>query len=302
LASDVYNELGEFIKGRISEQEPMSRHTSWRIGGPAEIFVEPAGLEDLRRVLVYAQNRNLPVTVIGNGTNLLVSDRGIRGLVIQLGPGLSGLEVRGNEIYAEAGVSLPRLANRALRHGLAGFEILAGIPGTVGGALLMNAGANGCSVGDRVLRVEALDYAGNRMVFERFELKFMYRESCLSRRRVIVTGALFNGIPADREEIKSKMEEYQSRRRNTQPLEWPNAGSVFKNPPGDSAGRLIELAGCKEMRVGAIQVSSKHANFFINLGNGTAEDVLRLVEEVRRKVEEKCGVKLLLEVQKLGEF
>ncbi len=301
-SADVYNELGEVIKGRIREQEPMSGHTSWRIGGPADILVEPAGLEDLRRVLVYAQNRNLPVTVIGNGTNLLVSDRGIRGLVIKLGPGLSALEVRGNEIYAEAGVSLPRLANRALRYGLAGFEFLAGIPGTVGGALLMNAGANGCSVGDRVLRVEALDYAGNRVVFEKFELEFMYRESCLSRRRVIVTGALFNGIPADREEIKSKMEEYQSRRRNTQPLEWPNAGSVFKNPPGDSAGRLIELAGCKEMRVGAIQVSSKHANFFVNLGGGTARDVLRLVEKVRRKVEEKCGVKLLLEVQKLGEF
>ena len=298
----VYNGLKQFIKGRMVLAEPMSKHTSWRIGGPADCLLEPADRDDLRQALAYACRHGLPVTVVGNGTNLLVSDKGIRGLVFKLGPGLGELDVREGAVYAGAGVPLPRLANRALQAGLAGFEFLAGIPGTVGGALLMNAGANGCSMGERVSLVDALDLAGDEVVFTKNQLDFTYRKSCLSCRKVIVTGALFSGVPGAKEEIKSRMEEYQARRRSTQPLELPNAGSVFKNPPGDSAGRLIEQAGCKEMRVGAIQVSPRHANFFVNLGGGTAGDVMQLVEMVRRQVQEKCGLKLLMEVQRLGEF
>ncbi|HBX22705.1 MAG TPA: UDP-N-acetylmuramate dehydrogenase [Desulfotomaculum sp.] len=296
-----YNGLNQVIKGRVMASEPMSRHTSWRIGGPADFFVEPADSEDLCRALAWARNYGLPVIVIGNGTNLLVSDSGIRGLVIKLGAGLSGIEIKGAAICAGAGALLPRLANRALQAGLAGFEFLAGIPGTVGGALLMNAGANGCSVGERVKMVEAIDYQGHVVTFTKNELKFNYRKSCLSRRNLIITGASFEGMPCPGEEIKKRMDDYLSRRRSTQPLELPNAGSVFKNPPGDSAGRLIENAGCKEMRVGGIQVSPRHANFFVNLGGGTAADVLELVHTVRATVEDKCSVKLLLEVQILGE-
>jgi len=289
------------IKGRVLASEPMSKHTSWRIGGSADFFVEPADSEDLCRALAWARSNGLPVIVIGNGTNLLVSDSGVRGLVLKLGAGLSGIEIKDTSIYAGAGALLPRLANRALQAGLAGFEFLAGIPGTVGGALLMNAGANGCSVGERVQRVEAVDYEGNVITFGKNELEFNYRNSCLSRRNLIITGASFVGMPCQAEEIKKRMDDYLSRRRSTQPLELPNAGSVFKNPPGDSAGRLIESAGCKEMRVGGIQVSPRHANFFVNLGGGTAADVLELVQMVRSKVEDKCSVKLLLEVQILGE-
>jgi len=298
----MYNGLIKVLKGRVKASEPMSRHTSWRIGGPADYFAEPADPGDLCRALVWARDNGLPVTVIGNGTNLLVSDSGVRGLVLKLGSGLSGIEIEGVVINAGAGAPLPRLANMALQAGLSGFEFLAGIPGTVGGALLMNAGANGCSVGERVLRVETVDYEGHAATFEKNELEFKYRKSCLSRRNLIITGASFEGLFRPGEEIKRKMDDYLNRRRNTQPLEQPNAGSVFKNPPGDSAGRLIESAGCKEMRVGAIQVSPRHANFFVNLGGGTAADVLSLVRAVQSAVEEQCGVKLLLEVQMLGEF
>lgn len=298
----LYNSLSKVLKGRVKTSEPMSKHTSWRIGGPADYFAEPADSGDLSRTLAWARDNGLPVVVIGNGTNLLVSDSGIRGVAIKLGAGLSGIEIKGTVLNAGAGASLPRMANMAWQTEVAGFEFLAGIPGTVGGALLMNAGANGSSIGERVLRVETVDYDGRVAVLEKKELAFSYRKSCLSRRNLIITGAGFEGLPGSGEEIKKKMDDYLNRRRSTQPLEQPNAGSVFKNPPGDSAGRLIESAGCKEMRVGAIQVSPRHANFFVNLGGGTAADVLKLVQTVRSAVEEQCGVKLLLEVQMLGEF
>lgn len=280
----------------------MSKYTSWRIGGPADLLVKPRDEEDLRQALVYAQHHALPVTIIGNGTNLLVADRGIRGMVIKIGPGLANIEIHNHIIRAGAGAPLPLLARKAMQAGLAGFEFLAGIPGSVGGALVMNAGANGCAVGELVRQVIVCDYAGNSLIFEADELTFAYRQSCLARRNIIVAGVVLEGKPDRVEEIKERMELYLARRRQTQPLEYPNAGSVFKNPPGDSAGRLIELAGCKEIRVGNIQVSPRHANFFVNLGGGTAGEVLEIVQRVQNMVEEKCGVKLVLEVQKLGDF
>jgi len=300
--AERHEELRKLISGEVYQHEPMQRHTSWRIGGPADMFVIPRDEEDLRRALHYARRNGTPVYVVGNGTNLLVSDKGIRGMVVKIGPGLSNLEVCSGTITAGAGVSLPRLAGVAWQHGLSGFEFLAGIPGTVGGALVMNAGANGCSIGERVEKITGLDFAGNSVSLDKEELEFAYRRSCLARRGIIVTGVMLSGIPGDRDKIKERMDYYLERRRQTQPLDLPNAGSVFKNPPGDSAGRLIELTGCKEMRVGAVQVSSRHANFFVNLGGGTASDVLALIEKVRQMVEEKCGVRLELEVQKLGEF
>ncbi|TYO95913.1 UDP-N-acetylmuramate dehydrogenase [Desulfallas thermosapovorans] len=302
IDSVLHTEIQQSIKGPVYRQEPMSKYTSWRIGGPADLLIKPRDQEDLRRALVYARRYDLPVTVIGNGTNLLVSDRGIRGMVIKIGPGLGDINVRGHMIYAGAGAPLPLLARKAMQAGLAGFEFLAGIPGTVGGALIMNAGANGCAVGERVRQVTAFDYAGNCLTFDAHQLTFSYRHSSLAERNVIVVGVVLEGKPDRAEEIKQRMEHYLDRRRQTQPLEYPNAGSVFKNPPGDSAGRLIEMAGCKEMRVGNIQVSPRHANFIVNLGGGTAGEVLEIVNRVQNIVEQKCGVKLVMEVQKLGEF
>lgn len=298
----LHAELRQSISCPVCLQEPMSKHTSWHIGGPADLLVKPRNEEDLRRALIYARENDLPVTVIGNGTNLLVADQGIRGMVIKIGPGLADINVDGCMIHAGAGVPLPLLARKAMLAGLAGFEFLAGIPGTVGGALVMNAGANGCAIGERVRRVTAFDYAGNSLTFEAHDLTFAYRRSCLARRNIIAANVVLEGRPDRAEEVKQRMELYLARRRQTQPLEYPNAGSVFKNPPGNSAGRLIELAGCKEMRVGNIQVSQRHANFFVNLGGGTAGDVLEIIRRVQNVVEEKCGIKLVLEVQKLGEF
>jgi len=300
--SVLHTELQQSIKCPVCFQEPMRKHTSWHIGGPADLLLKPRNEQDLRQALIYAQHHGLPVTVIGNGTNLLVADQGIRGMVIKIGLGLANIEVRGRLIHAGAGASLPFLARKAMQAGLAGFEFLAGIPGTVGGALIMNAGANDCAVGELVRRVTACDFAGNSLTFVADELTFSYRYSCLAQRNIIVTGVVLEGKPDRVEEIKQRMKLYLARRKQTQPLEYPNAGSVFKNPPGDSAGRLIEQAGCKEMRVGSIQVSPRHANFFVNLGGGTAGDVLEIVQRVQHMVEKKCGVKLVLEVQKLGEF
>jgi len=294
--------LSELIKGEVRFNEPMSKHTSWHIGGTADIFVLPGDIIDLREALGFARNNQIPVSVIGNGTNLLVSDLGIRGMVIKIGPGLSHIEVRGKSIKVGAGVPLPRLSAVALRSSLSGFEFLAGIPGTVGGALVMNAGANGCSIGERVRQLTAVDHEGNEVQLSKQELEFSYRYSCLAKKKLIVAEAKLEGIPGSPEAIKEKMDSYLERRRKTQPLEYPNAGSVFKNPNGDSAGKLIEQSGCKGMREGNIQVSPCHANFFVNLGGGTAQQVLALVEKVQQRVLEKFGCKLTMEVQKLGEF
>ncbi len=300
--SDLYLELHRSMKCPVCIQEPMCNHTSWRIGGPADILLKPRDEQDLRQALIYARQQGLPVTVIGNGTNLLVADRGIRGIVIKIGPGLADIEMRDQIIYAGAGTPLPLLARKAMQAGLAGFEFLAGIPGNVGGALVMNAGANGYAIGELVRQVTACDYAGNSYTFKAQELAFSYRHSSLAQMNIIVTGVVLHGKPDLAEEIKNRMELALAWRRQVQPLEYPNAGSVFKNPPGDSAGRLIERAGCKEMRVGNIQVSPRHANFIVNLGGGTASDVLEIVEQIQYTVEKKFGIKLALEVQKLGEF
>ena len=295
-------QLGEIIKGEVRFNEPMSKHTSWHIGGTADVFVLPRDIADLREALSYAKRNELPVSIIGNGTNLLVSDLGVRGMVIKIGPGLCHMEVQGERIQVGAGVPLPRLSAVALRSSLSGFEFLAGIPGTVGGALVMNAGANGCSVGERVRQVTAVDQEGKEVQLNNKEMKFSYRCSCLAKRKLIVAKVELEGIPGSAEAIKEKMDSYLERRRETQPLEYPNAGSVFKNPTGDSAGKLIEQSGCKGMLEGNIQVSPCHANFFVNLGGGTAQQVLALVEKVQQCVQEKYGCKLIMEVQKLGEF
>lgn len=298
---EIYRELKSKTVGEVRLAEPMSRHTTWRIGGPADVFIEPQGVEDLRLAVVFARTNGIPLLVIGNGSNLLVSDQGIRGLVIKICKGMSLIRIEGNLVTAEAGVRLSGLLKSTTNAGLGGFEFVAGIPGNVGGAVVMNAGANGASIGDLMHDVTVMDYAGELQRYRRSELNFSYRFSSLQDLPGIVVRVTFACRPQSQDEIREKTEAYLSRRRETQPLKYPNAGSVFKNPPGDAAGRLIELAGAKGLKVGGIQVSEVHANFFVNTGQGTASDVLMAVETVRQMVKDKFDLTLAMEVKFVGE-
>lgn len=294
-------ELSELLPKRVRAGELMRNHTSWRIGGPCDIFVNPAGREDLQLVVSYAHRRGIPLTIIGAGTNLLVSDSGIRGIVVKLGRGLSRISTKGNEIIAEAGAKLAGVAAAARDAGLGGFEFSAGIPGTVGGAVVMNAGANGSSISKLVREVLLLNFAGEFYRKNSEEMGFGYRSSVLQREPAIVVEASFFCYPRSKEAIKEEMGRYIARRKLTQPLSRPNAGSVFKNPPGDSAGRLIEAAGLKGLRIGDAQISTLHANFIVNLGSATARDVLALIDRARETVYSRFGVELRLEVKMIGD-
>lgn len=298
--SALLRELSELLPGRVLADEPMKKHTSWRIGGPSDIFVNPASREDLRLVVSYAREKEIPLTVIGNGSNLLVTESGIRGIVVKVGNGLSRISISGNKIITEAGAQLAGVAARAMKAGLRGFEFTAGIPGSVGGAVIMNAGANGLSISALVEEVLVLDFEGEYFRKAKRELNFGYRSSNLQQEPVIVVEATFSCYPGDKNLIKEEMERFIARRRLTQPLNYPSAGSVFKNPPGDSAGRLIELAGLKGVKVGEAQISMLHANFIVNLGSATARDVLTLIEKARETVRSCFGVDLILEVKVIG--
>lgn len=298
--SDWAGELEDLIKGTVVTNELMRQHTSWRIGGPAEVFVNPLGVADLRQVFKFSRQNSIPLTVIGAGTNLLVRDGGIKGIVVKIGEKMASLDVSGENITAGGGVKLGRLAAAACEAGIGGFEFLAGIPGTVGGAVVMNAGANGSSISGVVQEVFLLDPEGNEHRMGVGEMGYGYRTSFLQDSSYTVVGAAFCGRRRSPGDIKAEMSGYLARRKASQPLDMPNAGSVFKNPPGDAAGRLIEAAGCKGLRVGDAQVSPKHANFIVNLGAATARDVLTLIEEVRGRVFDRYGIKLLTEIRVLG--
>ncbi len=295
-------ELDRMITGRLRCNEPMRRHTSVRIGGPARYFVEPATVTDIRTVRRVAAEWRVPCRVIGKGSNILVPDSGIPGIVISLGSLMSRVEwLNETDVYVEAGLSLPRLAKLAADRGLAGIEFASGIPGTVGGGVVMNAGAHGGEMADVVRRVHAIDSSGELRVFERDELAFAYRRSRFSKNdEYIVVGAELSFTPEDPRVIRERMKEFARQRRTTQPLGRPSSGSVFKNPPGDYAGRLIQAAGLKGARIGQAQVSPVHANFIVNCGGATADDVMRLIDHVRNRVLQMFGVELQLEVEIIG--
>ncbi len=298
--SALYRELHELLPGRVRAGELMKNHTSWRIGGPSEIFVEPEGREDLRLVVSYAHRRQVPLMVIGNGSNLLITEGGIRGIVVKIGSGLERITIREQGIIAEAGAKLNRVAAVARNSNLGGFEFSAGIPGTIGGAVVMNAGANGSSICSLVRNVLLLSLEGEFYQKANKEIVFGYRSSILQNEPAIMVEAEFSCYYRDKNEITEDMEKHLARRKLTQPLGYPNAGSVFRNPPGDSAGRLIEAAGLKGLRVGDAQISTVHANFIINLGSATARDVLDLVERAREAVLGCFGVELRLEIKVIG--
>jgi len=297
----LFREMSELFPGLVRLGEPLHLHTSWRIGGPADFFVEPGSLQELQRAVSYAHGKGLPLTVIGAGSNVLVSDRGIRGMVIKIGSGLARVTVRGQIIEAEAGARLSMVAAAARDNGLGGFEFAAGIPGTVGGAIVMNAGANGLAVGELVTRITVMGPGGELLEKAREELRFGYRSSSLQQDPAVVAAASFCCYPRNVDLIRQDMENYLALRRDHQPLASASAGSVFKNPAGKSAGWLIDNAGGKGLRVGNARVSEQHANFIVNLGSATARDVLALIEKVRALVLQRFGVKLELEVRFLGE-
>jgi UDP-N-acetylmuramate dehydrogenase len=299
--SNLARELKALIAGEVLVREPMANYTSWRIGGPADLLVLPVSTGDVRETVRFSRERNLPLTVLGNGSNVLVLDRGIRGIVLRTASALRQVGFETDRVVAEAGVLLPPLARMAASKGLSGLEFAAGIPGSLGGAICMNAGAHRQSISSVVESVTVMDHLGCESVLSPEAAGFSYRQSLIPERGQIVIQATLQLVAGAREEITARVRRNLARRREGQPLNLPSAGSVFKNPPGDWAGRLIEAAGAKGWRVGEAQVSEKHANFIVNLGEARAEEVLLLISKVRRQVAEKFGVQLELEILPLGE-
>ena len=297
----VKEELDRILAGESRCGESMAKHTTWRIGGPADIMVVPAGVADVEETVRYAVERQIPLTVIGNGSNILVRDKGIRGIVLKITRGLDKTDVNGLTIRAQAGALLPAVARQAAEHALTGLEFAIGIPATVGGAVVMNAGANGQSISTVIQEVKVISPEGRLVVLSGPELGFCYRGSIFQAEQMVVVEALFALQQEAPEAITGRMEEFMSRRKSTQPLKQPNAGSVFANPPGTSAGRLIDEAGGKGLQVGNARVSEKHANFIVNTGGAAAGDVLELIKKIQALVYTKHQVELHMEVKILGE-
>ena len=285
---------------RLLLDEPMSRHTSFRIGGAADALFMPATAEELTRAIAAAEESDAPWRVLGNGTNVLVRDGGLRGLTIVLGEPMSGVRIEGQRITAEAGALLSRVGREAQHAGLAGMAALSGIPGSVGGAAAMNAGAYGSEMKDVLARALVLQN-GQAVWMDADALELSYRDSIVLRQGLIVLSVEFELKRGDPEAIQAEMADYALRRRTKQPLSMPSAGSTFKRPAGHFAGALIEGAGLKGYRVGGAQVSDMHAGFVVNAGGATARDVLALMDDVRRIVFEQTGVTLEPEVRVIGE-
>ena len=283
--------------GPVLAEEPLAPHTTWRIGGPAEILAMPRGVEDLALALSWARDRGVPWRVLGNGSNLLVRDAGVRGLVLHVRKVLDDVRVDGATVAAGAGASFPALARLAASHGLTGLEFAAGIPGTAGGAVVMNAGWHAFETGALVRSVDALDEEGIVTTHGPEACRFVYRASAFKGRPAVVLSAELALTPADSRTIQARMDEFAASRKANQPTDLPSCGSVYLKPEGDYAGRLIEAAGLKGRRVGDVQVSPKHANFFVNLGHATAQEVLVLADLVEVEVLRRFGVRLTREFE-----
>lgn len=287
---------------QVLAQEPMKKHTTFRIGGAADYFVMPQTKEALTAVVELCKKEAVPWHIIGNGSNLLVGDKGVRGVVIQLFKNFSDIRVEKNVITAQAGALNSLVAKQALDHGLTGFEFAAGIPGTIGGAVVMNAGAYGGEMKDVLLEVTALTADGEFITLPGEAMKLGYRTSIVAEKNYVVAEVKLMLQPGDPKEISARMEDLKVRRVTKQPLEFPSAGSTFKRPEGYFAGKLIMDAGLRGFTVGGAQVSEKHCGFVINANEATAADVVSLMEQVSQNVYEKFGVRLEPEVKRLGEF
>lgn len=285
----------------IKKNELMKNHTSFKIGGEADFFCEPSSIEEIIECIDLAKKEEMPCTVIGNGSNLLVSDKGIRGLVIKIDKNFSNAAISGNIITAQSGILLSRLAATALNANLSGLEFASGIPGTLGGGVYMNAGAYGSEMKDLIKSVTFLQ--DGKIIEKNAEyLDFGYRHSFFTGKNAVILSAQLELTPADYSEVKAKMDNLRQRRTEKQPLSMPSAGSTFKRPDGYFAGKLIEDAGLKGFKIGGAEVSQKHSGFVVNSGNATANDVLMLIKHIQNTVFDKFGVKLETEVKFLGEF
>ncbi|NOU76125.1 UDP-N-acetylmuramate dehydrogenase [Paenibacillus sp. LMG 31458] len=287
--------------GEIRTNERLAPYTTWKIGGPADCLVIPQTKEQVAAAIQFLYERGVPWTVIGRGSNLLVSDKGIRGVVIKLGNALETLRFDGAMVYAGGSYSFIKLSVLAAKEGLTGLEFASGIPGSVGGAVYMNAGAHGSDVSRILKQAEVILDTGELVTMQAEDLQYAYRHSILQTMPGIVTEAVFELQVGERKEIAGAMAAYRDRRLRTQPLQLACAGSVFRNPEGGFAAKLIEEAGLKGKRVGGAEISKLHANFIVNTGDATAEDVLTLIGEVQLIVQNQYGISLVPEVLMMGE-
>lgn len=299
--------LLEFIRETVPPenmklQEPMAAHTTFRTGGEAAVFVEVPGKQQLTQLVQYMAKISQEFFVLGKGSNLLVGDKGYPGIVLNLGKQFARIEVEGNIIRAEAGASLPQVAVIAMQHGLSGLEFAAGIPGSIGGAIVMNAGAYDGEMKQVTKCVTVLNQMGEEMVLDCDTMEFGYRTSIIKNRPFVVEEVELQLTKGDPAEIKAKMDDFNGRRKEKQPLEYPSAGSTFKRPEGYFAGKLIMDAGLRGFRIGGAQVSEKHCGFVINVGNASSADVREVIDEVRERVKQQFGVTLEPEVVFLGDF
>lgn len=297
----VLSALEQADCGTLLPNEPLAPYTTWKIGGPADVLVIPHSKDQLVRTIKVLHELNVPWIKIGKGSNTLVTDRGVRGVVVKLGEGLETLRFEGNLVYAGAALGMIKLSILAAKQGLTGLEFAGGIPGTVGGAVFMNAGAHGSDVSRVLKTAEVLLENGELVEMDRDALQFSYRHSILQQMPAIVTGAVFELAPGDRNVIAAAMATYKDRRLKTQPFSSACAGSVFRNPEGHHAAKLIEEAGLKGLQVGGAVISPLHANFIVNTGGATASDVLTLMDRVKTRVYERFGVQLTPEVLVVGE-
>lgn len=287
-------------KDNVRINEPMKNHTTFKIGGPAQYYVTPESVNQIQEVVSLCRNINIPLHVIGNGSNILVGDDGVDGVVLALFNTFSDYEIKDNVITAQAGMSLIKLAVIALREGLTGLEFASGIPGSVGGAVYMNAGAYDGQMKDVVTSVTVLDEAGNIRILGRDELDMGYRTSAVAKNNMIVLQVVIELKSGDKEQIKARMNQLSELRKQKQPLEYPSAGSTFKRPEGYFAGKLIADAGLKGYSIGGAAVSEKHAGFVVNMGGATAKDVVELTDYIKKRIMEQFGVTLELEIKRIG--
>lgn len=302
MNQNFYDKLNNVIaKDSILTDEPMSRHTTFRVGGPADFFVTPKAKEEVRDVIRICKEAGMPYYIIGNGSNLLVSDAGYRGVIVQIYKEMNEVKVEGDLVKAQAGALLSGIAAKALGAELSGFEFASGIPGTIGGACVMNAGAYGGEMKDVLESVTVLTGEGKIIELGRNELELGYRTSVIAKKGYIVLGTVLKLERGDGEKIKTYMDELKEKRVTKQPLEYPSAGSTFKRPEGYFAGKLIEDAGLRGFQVGGAQVSEKHCGFVINRDHATAADIMELMRQVQIRVKENSGVDLEPEVKRLGD-
>ncbi|MCM1143132.1 MAG: UDP-N-acetylmuramate dehydrogenase [Blautia sp.] len=299
----MYDYIEEIIpKERILSEEPMSRHTTFRVGGEAACMLLIEREEELLRLIPYLNKVGRDYFILGNGSNLLVGDKGYRGIIIKIGNGMDNLTVEGSQIRVQAGALLSQTAAAARDAGLSGLEFAAGIPGSVGGGIVMNAGAYDGEMKQVIQSVKVMDREGTILVLDNDTMEFGYRTSIIKNRPFIALEAVLQLQPGNKEEIQAKMEELMEKRRSKQPLSYPSAGSTFKRPEGYFAGKLIMDAGMRGYRIGGAQVSDKHCGFVVNTGNATAADIREVIEEVQERVKERFQVTLEPEVIFLGDF